>query len=410
MLSRGESCLETSATQSSMDNSVDWILDSASDCHVCTNKDVLTDLRQDDGPLVFDWEGKPSKSRGRVGEVDVQVKNEDQPAVATSFHLSNVLYTANGTNDLLSLDKLEKDGWDFCKPKKQTCAWLRKGGVSLKLSKIRGRYRLETTAIPVQQVEAVVQAKRDDERALVRWHARLGHLNFGALQQMVREGTVDGLELSGSVRAPKDRCWTCVRTKMKRFSYKKVTTDRAQKPYQKMVSDECFFGEPTYNDYFHFQLVMDEASRYVWGFLLKRKEEASDVVMKHLEWIIARGHRVGAFGSDGGGELINHRFKAFLRTHGIALAKTNAYSPEENGLVERMHGVVLSRVRSLLTMVDLPNLLWVKPSTLRWRSSMSVQVLHLMERLHTPAVLETDLMFQTCGRGAVWSTLSLLRS
>jgi hypothetical protein len=136
----------------------------------------------------------------------------------------------------------------------------------------------------------------------------------------------------------------------------------------------------------------------------------SDVVMKHLEWIIARGHRVGAFGSAGGGEQINHRFKAFLQTHGIALAKTNAYSPEENGLVERMHGVVLSRVRSLLTMVDLPNLLWVKPSTLRWRSSMSVQVLHLMERLHTPAALETDLMFQTCGRGAVWSTLSLLMS
>jgi hypothetical protein len=56
-----------------------------------------------------------SKSRGLVCEVDVQVqvKNEDQPAVATSFHLSNVLYTASGTNNLLSLDKLEKDGWDF---------------------------------------------------------------------------------------------------------------------------------------------------------------------------------------------------------------------------------------------------------------------------------------------------------
>lgn len=129
-------------------------------------------------------------------------------------------------------------------------------------------------------------------------------------------------------------------------------------PYQKMVSDECFLGEPTYNGYLHFQLVMDEASRYVWGFLLKRKEEASDVVMKHLEWILARGHRVEAFGSDGGGELISNRFRAFLRTHGIAFAKTNSYSPEENGLVERMHGVVLARVRSLLTMVGLPNLLW----------------------------------------------------
>jgi hypothetical protein len=63
MLSRGDSCLETSTTQSSMDNSVEWILESASDCHVCTNKDMLTDLRQDDGPLVFDWEGKLFKKQ-----------------------------------------------------------------------------------------------------------------------------------------------------------------------------------------------------------------------------------------------------------------------------------------------------------------------------------------------------------
>ncbi|GMF61851.1 unnamed protein product [Phytophthora fragariaefolia] len=44
MLSRSDSCLETSVTQSSMDNRVEWILDSASDCHVCTNKDMLSDL------------------------------------------------------------------------------------------------------------------------------------------------------------------------------------------------------------------------------------------------------------------------------------------------------------------------------------------------------------------------------
>lgn len=129
-------------------------------------------------------------------------------------------------------------------------------------------------------------------------------------------------------------------------------------PYQKLVSDECYLGESTYNGYMHFQLVLDEATRYVWGFLLKRKEEAYDVVTKHVAWILAQGHRVEVFGWDGGGELFNDRFKAFLRAHGIALGKTNAYSPEENGLVERMHGVVLSRVRSILTLVDQPNLLW----------------------------------------------------
>ncbi|GMF51908.1 unnamed protein product [Phytophthora fragariaefolia] len=40
----------------------------------------------------------------------------------------------------------------------------------------------------------------------------------------------------------------------------------------------------------------------------------------------------------------------------IAVTKTNPYTPGENGLVERMHGVALARVRSMLTMVDLPNL------------------------------------------------------
>lgn len=177
--------------------------------------------------MVFDWEGKASKGRGLVGRVKTQVKNENQPAVSASLCLGNVLYSASGTNNLLSLDKLENDGWDFIKLKKQKCAWLRKGSELLKLVKAHGRYRLQSTVIPAQQVEAVVQGRRDDERALVRWHARLGHLNIGALHQMVRDGTVDGLALVGNVHVPEDRCWTCVQAKLKRMSYKRVSTKRS---------------------------------------------------------------------------------------------------------------------------------------------------------------------------------------
>ncbi|OWY92403.1 hypothetical protein PHMEG_00038616 [Phytophthora megakarya] len=70
---------DTVATQNSMSNNVEWILDSASDCHVCTNKDLLSSLRQDNGPLIFDWEGKPSQDKGLVGELSVRVKNENRP-------------------------------------------------------------------------------------------------------------------------------------------------------------------------------------------------------------------------------------------------------------------------------------------------------------------------------------------
>ncbi|GMF31985.1 unnamed protein product [Phytophthora fragariaefolia] len=107
MLFRCDDISAPTATQSSLDGGVEWILDSASDCHVCTNKDMLTDLRQDDGPMVFDWEGKLSKSRGLIGEVDVRVKNANQPGIPVSFCLGNVLYTASGTNNLLSLRRMD---------------------------------------------------------------------------------------------------------------------------------------------------------------------------------------------------------------------------------------------------------------------------------------------------------------
>ncbi|GMF47685.1 unnamed protein product [Phytophthora fragariaefolia] len=142
MLSHQDSNSEIIATQSAISNSVEWILDSASDCHVCTNKALLSNLRQDDGPLVFDWEGKPSRSRGQVGDPELRV------------------------------------------------------------------------------------------------------------------------------------------------------------------------------------------------------------------------HKIEVFGADQGPELVNTKFEAYLRERGISLITTNTYSPEENGLVERMHGIVLSRIRSLLTTVDMPELLW----------------------------------------------------
>ncbi|OWY93702.1 hypothetical protein PHMEG_00036806 [Phytophthora megakarya] len=278
MLSRRQTIDEdTVATQNSMSNNVEWILDSASDCHVCTNKDLLSSLRQDNGPLIFDWEGKPSQDKG-------------------------------GSNNLLSLDKLENDSYKFIKQKNQACACLRKDKLLCKLNKSRGRYRLESTV------------------------------------QMVRDETVDGLELAGYVGEPEDRCWTCIQSRMKRMSYKRVKTARSKTPYQKLMSDMCYVGEYTYNCYKHFQLAQDEATRYVWGFvLLKRKKEANDVVLKHIVWLLAQKHKIEVVGFDQGKELLNNQVNSFLTAHGSTYVTTNTYIPEENGLVEHMHGVVLSR-------------------------------------------------------------------
>lgn len=151
---------------------------------------------------------------------------------------------------------------------------------------------------------------------------------------MARNGVAAGMgdELCEDMDSP---CWTCNASKMTRMSYKRIVTRRATRPYQKLMSDMCYVGMATYNGCEHFQLVQDEASRYLWGFLTHRKQEATEVVMTHLNWLVAQGHRIEVFCSDQGRELLNRTMKAFLQSQGIEFIWTNAYSPGENGLVEK---------------------------------------------------------------------------
>ncbi|KAE8883878.1 hypothetical protein PF005_g19548 [Phytophthora fragariae] len=124
------------------------------------------------------------------------------------------------------------------------------------------------------------------------------------------------------------------------------------------MSDMCYMGIVTYDGYSHFQLVQDEASRYLWGFLVRRKEDASDAVLAHVKWLLAQGNKIEVFNSDQGRELLNNKLITFLTAHGIEYTWTNAYSPEENGLVERMNGIVAAQVRCILTTANMPDLLW----------------------------------------------------
>ncbi|KAE8906575.1 hypothetical protein PF007_g21338 [Phytophthora fragariae] len=126
------------------------------------------------------------------------------------------------------------------------------------------------------------------------------------------------------------------------------------------MSDMCHMGVRTYDGYSHFQLVQDEASRYLWGFLLRRKEDASEVVLTHVKWLVAQGHKIEVFNSDQGRELLNNKMMMYLTGQGIEYTWTNGYSPEANGLVECMNGIVAAQVRSILTAANMPDLLWVE--------------------------------------------------
>ena len=120
----------------------------------------------------------------------------------------------------------------------------------------------------------------------------------------------------------------------------------------------CYVGVATYDGCKHFQLVQDEASRYLWGFLMTNKADATEIVLAHVKSLLAQGHKIEVFNSDQGRELLHQKICLFLRNHGIEYTWANAYRQEENGLFYKMTGILITQFRCVLTTAGMPFLLW----------------------------------------------------
>ena len=62
--------------------------------------------------------------------------------------------------------------------------------------------------------------------------------------------------------------------------------------------------------------------------------------------------------SDNGGEYLSNDFKQYLSENGIHHQLTVAYTPQQNGVAERMNRTLLDLVRSMLHHKSLPKHFW----------------------------------------------------
>jgi len=103
-------------------------------------------------------------------------------------------------------------------------------------------------------------------------------------------------------------------------------------------------------------MLVDQALRFVFGVLLKKKCE----VVRHLDEFSSiidnqlSHHRISIIYSDGGGEYTSDEFKAPFTARGITQKFTNADSPEENQLAEKANEYVFNKVRANPALSGLP--------------------------------------------------------
>ncbi|CAI7845821.1 unnamed protein product [Closterium sp. NIES-54] len=170
------------------------------------------------------------------------------------------------------------------------------------------------------------------------WHERVCHVNFPMLQNLVKDGSLKGLEVKGVAKEIWS-CPTCLETKFTKFPFSSGTGP-AKAPLALVHMDVVGPTRgPSLSGSCYFLTIVDDQTRVVWVNPLKIKGGVAAAVLK--EWIPRAqresGHKVKVVRTDNRGEFIGNEFEAVLKKKGIQHQLTVPYNPQQDGVAERFN-------------------------------------------------------------------------
>ena len=109
----------------------------------------------------------------------------------------------------------------------------------------------------------------------------------------------------------------------------------------------------------YFVTFIDDASRKVWVYLLKSKDQVFQT-FKEFHAMVERetGRTLKCLRNNNGGEYTSNEFRGYCSKHDIRHIKTVPSTPQHNGVAERMNRTILEKVRSMLKTANLAKEFW----------------------------------------------------
>ena len=106
-------------------------------------------------------------------------------------------------------------------------------------------------------------------------------------------------------------------------------------------------------------MFIDDCTRMTWVYLLKRKDEVTEVFKSFYTMVQNQfGKGIKFFRSDNGGEFVNQVLREFFVNKGIIHETTCVGTPQQNGVAERKNRHILETARSLLFEYRVPQIFW----------------------------------------------------
>ena len=104
-----------------------------------------------------------------------------------------------------------------------------------------------------------------------------------------------------------------------------------------------------------------DCSRITWIYFLRKKSEVFDR-FKEFKALVENQieKKIKVLRTDNGGEFCSKEFEEFCKKCGITRQKTTPYTPQQNGVVERMKKTLMERARSMLSGTGLGQESWAE--------------------------------------------------
>ncbi|KAL4565728.1 hypothetical protein LXL04_029831 [Taraxacum kok-saghyz] len=189
------------------------------------------------------------------------------------------------------------------------------------------------------------------------WHKRFGHLHMKGLRTLAYRKMVKGLPI---LKASSKLCIQCVEGKQSRDKFQRSSTWRATQPLQLIHSEICGPITPKSNSQKRYVLTfIDDYSRKMWVYFLNAKSEAFEL-FQNFKRIVEKeiNCSIGSLRTDRGGEFTSSTFNDFCATNGIRRQLTASYSPQQNGVAERINRTLMNIVRCVLNDKKVPLEFW----------------------------------------------------
>ena len=175
----------------------------------------------------------------------------------------------------------------------------------------------------------VINVRNDEHRAqaerLQLWHHRLAHLGASSLEKLVRSKSVSGLgELSSldlsAVLKNAGICHGCAVGKATRKAFSRLNSgEPASEILDRLHVDvKGPINVPTLSGMRFLLGLTDEKSRRTWGYLMKNKSEAPQLIIHLITQLrIETGKLLRVFHTDNGGEFVNATLHTFFNREGV---------------------------------------------------------------------------------------------